>query len=222
MFELSDSHVVQDFIKTVYKLQQDQERVSTNDLSAALDRKAPSVTDMAQRLMKAGLVDYVRYKGVRLTEEGERLALKMLRRHRLIELYLVQELGYSLHEVHDEAENLEHAVSDRFVEAIAARLDHPAYDPHGDPIPSVDGAIQRRQLQPLTDLALDTPARISRFTGQDADMLQHTLDRGLRLDTEIQVIARDPFDGPITIQLPDGEIIIGHSVALTILVEVID
>ena len=106
---------VENFLKTVFALQQTQERVSTNALADALEITAPSVTDMARRLMDAGAVDYVKYKGVRLTDMGEDIALKMLRRHRLIELYLVQELGYELHEVHEEAEVLEHAVSDQFV-----------------------------------------------------------------------------------------------------------
>ncbi len=216
----SASRSKEDFVKAVYRLQQDEDRVATNTLKEALSISAPSVTDMAQRLMDDGLVDYRRYRGVRLTPAGETLALNIIRRHRLIELYLVQELNYALHEVHDEAENLEHAVSDRFIEAIATCLGHPAFDPHGDPIPAVDGTIIKRDLYPLSELPLDTPARVSRYISEDAGMLQHTLDRGFSLTARVKVTSRDPFDGPLTVCLHNEETIIGHNVARTILVEV--
>lgn len=145
------SESVQNFLKSVYALQQEMDRVSTNALADVLGISAPSVTDMAQRLEEAGLLDYQKYRGVVLTDKGQQAALQIIRRHRLIELYLVERLGYALHEVHDEAENLEHAVSDRFVEAIAARLGHPDLDPHGDPIPAQDGTITHRNLIALTD-----------------------------------------------------------------------
>lgn len=219
------SEAVENFLKAIYTLQQEQqsqkdaERVSTNALKDELNITAPSVTDMAQRLVEDGLVDYYRYRGVRLTSLGERVALKIIRRHRLIELFLVQELGYDLHEVHDEAENLEHAVSDRFIEAVADKLNHPRYDPHGDPIPAADGTIKRRELHPLTEIALHRPATVCRFSMQDAAMLQHVLDRGFALKTQVEVLARDPFEGPLTVRAGDVEIVIGHKAAAAILVE---
>jgi len=215
----------EDFLKAVYTLQQtlpegENARVSTNALTQVLSITAPSVTDMAQRLTREGYIDYVKYRGVRLTDSGRKLALKVIRRHRLIELYLVQELGYALHEVHDEAERLEHAVSDRFVQAIALRLGHPQFDPHGDPIPDADGTIPRRDLFSLAELPLATPARVSRFIARDPDMLQHALDRGFELDTPLEVTARDPFQGPLTVRLGNANlIVIGHHVAESILVE---
>ncbi|MBC7813828.1 MAG: metal-dependent transcriptional regulator, partial [Burkholderiales bacterium] len=132
---LTQSKSVDDFLKAIYVLQQQMERVSTNALADVLTISAPSVTDMAQRLVAAGLVDYQKYRGVVLTDAGMEIALKIIRRHRLIELYLVEELGYLLPEVHEEAERLEHAVSERFIEAVATKLGKPAVDPHGDPIP---------------------------------------------------------------------------------------
>lgn len=213
---------IEDFVKAVYVLQQDAHRVSTNRLKDALGISAPSVTDMAQRLVDQELVDYRKYRGVRLTHTGETMALNIIRRHRLIELYLMRELGYELHEVHDEAENLEHAVSERFIDAIAAKLGHPNFDPHGDPIPAVDGSIIRRDLHPLSDLPLATPARISRYVASDADMLQHTIDRGFTLHTEVEITARDPFEGPLTVNVGGDEAIIGYNIARTILVEVVD
>lgn len=222
------SESVENFVKAVYVLQselaetsdKDDKRVSTNALKAALEISAPSVTDMAQRLVENGFVDYRKYHGVRLTSKGETLALNLIRRHRLIELYLVQELGYKLHEVHDEAEILEHSVSERFIEAINEKLGAPEFDPHGDPIPDIDGTFTRRELHALSDLQPGTHGRVSRFISTDSAMLQHTLDRGFVLNDTIEVIARDPFQGPITVKLGELETVIGHAVAEKILVEV--
>lgn len=224
---------VENFVKAIYFLQQQLEqeteeideaelRVATNALSVALNISAPSVTDMAKRLVENGLVDYLKYQGVRLTEAGTDLALKLIRRHRLIELYLVNELGYELHEVHKEAEELEHSVSDRFIEAIDLKLGKPQFDPHGDPIPSAAGIMTERDLRPLSQLPLATPARVSRFLSDDDQMLQHTLDRGFQLDAKVEVLARDPYQGPLTIHLNGNERVIGYLLAQTILVEVLD
>ena len=175
---------------------------------------------MAQRLVDEGTVDYMKYRGVRLTDAGERVALQMLRRHRLIEAYLVEDLGYQLHEVHDEAEALEHTVSDRFVEAIARKLGNPPYDPHGDPIPNRDGSMPQRDLQPLSDLPTRTPARIRRFIMDDPRMLQETQKRGLALGKTLEVLARDDFDGLLEVRLqPGNQQVIGFKMASEILVE---
>lgn len=215
------SRAVEDFLKAVYSLQQKTpDRVSTNSLAEALNIAAPTVTDMARRMEDAGLLDYRKYHGMVLTDEGMALALRVLRRHRLIELYLVQELGYELHEVHHEAENLEHAVSDRFIEAIATKLGNPTLDPHGDPIPAADGTIIRRDLVSLNVLELNTPALVSQFTAENEDMLQHILTRNFRLGVAVCVKHRDPFDGPLTVEVNGDENIIGYAVADHILVEV--
>jgi len=210
----------EDFLKAVYVLQQSSERVSTNALADALNIAAPSVTDMARRMEVDGMVEYQKYRGVRLTEKGERHALHVLRRHRLLELYLVNELGYELQEVHKEAEDLEHAVSDRFVEAIATKLGHPSVDPHGDPIPTADGVITQRNLVALTQLPLNTTATVSRLKADENEMLQHILDRGFKLGAVVYLTALDPFDGPLTAQVDNHECVIGYGVAATILVEI--
>jgi DtxR family Mn-dependent transcriptional regulator len=212
------SKSVEDFLKAVFTLQQQEERVSTNTLGDALNIKAPSVTDMAQRLVAAGLVDYQKYRGVVLTEAGREIALKVIRRHRLIELYLMRELGYELREVHGEAERLEHAVSDHFVEAIARKLGNPQLDPHGDPIPSAEGVIAEQHLQPLTEVAPGVKVMIARLKTSDPEMIQHMLDRGFKLNARIEVIERDPFNGPITAQVEGKRRVIGHHVAENILV----
>jgi DtxR family Mn-dependent transcriptional regulator len=217
--DLTQSKSVQDFLKAVYALQQQHESVSTNALAEELQVKAPSVTDMAQRLMAADLVDYERYKGVRLTATGEALALKIIRRHRLLELFLLKELGYELQEVHREAESLEHAVSDRFIEALADKLGDPNIDPHGDPIPSADGTIIQRDLSPLTEWPIHEPASVSRIKADSAEMLQHILDRGFKLQAEVEVLSRDPFDGPVTAMVDGEQRVVGHQVAACIMVE---
>ena len=216
---LLHSESVQNFLKSVYAVQQEMERVTTNALADVLSISAPSVTDMAQRLEEAGLLDYQKYRGMVLTEKGEQAALQIIRRHRLIELYLMEELGYALHEVHDEAESLEHAVSDRFIEAIAARLGHPDIDPHGDPIPAEDGTIARRELTSLVDWPLNQPSRLAQIRAVSPAMLEHITDRGFALGVSVRVLSRDPFEGPVRLMLDDTEQIIGYHVAACLLVE---
>ncbi len=219
---VAESEAIQNFLKSVYVLQQQTERASTNAMAQALDISPPSVTDMAQRLGVLGLVDYRKHRGVALTPEGEREALNILRRHRLLELYLVEELDYPLHEVHDEAERLEHAVSDRFIERIAHKLGDPPFDPHGDPIPSADGEIIRRDLCPLTELTSGIPAVVARYKRHETEPLRHILEIGFRLGAPVQVLERAPFDGPITVQIGDQKRVIGHKIGSLILVEAQD
>lgn len=224
------SQSVENFLKAVYAIQTQVEReqsddeagearASTNALAEALGISPPSVTDMARRMVENGLVDYRKYYGVRLTESGEQVALRVIRRHRLIELYLVEQLGYELHEVHDEAEHLEHAVSDRFIAAISRKLGDPAVDPHGDPIPTASGEIRHRDLIPLTQLPMGTPGIVSRFQAENDEVLRHMLDRGFKLGAQVEVLAIDPFDGPVTARVDGQERVIGHTIALSILVE---
>jgi DtxR family Mn-dependent transcriptional regulator len=229
------SPAVENFLKAIYTLQQPDAdpptrpgdlaranapaRVSTNALSEHLGKTAPSITDMAQRMTAAGLVDYKRHHGVTLTAAGETIALRVLRRHRLIELYLVTELGYELRDVHDEAERLEHAVSDHFVEAIARKLGNPDFDPHGDPIPAPDGSITARPLLSLAELPLEMPAVVRRLRADSPEMLQYVLDRGFQLAARVHVTARDPFDGPVTVVVEGQVRALGQSVAGAILVE---
>ena len=150
---------------------------------------------MAQRLRDAKLLDYRKYYGVRLTARGEEIALRVLRRHRLIELFLVQRLGYAMYEVHDEAESLEHAVSDRFIEALAAIMGQPQLDPHGDPIPSVDGRIQAWELQRLCDLPPAQPATIRGLSSTDAVELDQQKGLGFKLGAQVVIENEIEKDG---------------------------
>ena len=171
---LMQSESVQNFLKSLLTLQRGSELVSTSAMAEILQISAPSVTDMTQRLEEAGLVSWRKWRGFRLTASGETEALMILRRHRLIELFLVEELGYELPEVHAEAERLEHAVSDRFIEAIARRMHEPGLDPHGDPIPAPDGTILRRRLRPLSEWPAHKPATVSRIlTRSEGNAARH-------------------------------------------------
>ena len=189
--ELLQSESVQNFLKTLLTLQQGSELVSTGAMAEILQISAPSVSDMTQRLEEAGLVTWRKWRGFRLTASGENEALMVLRRHRLIELFLVEELGYELPEVHAEAERLEHAVSERFIEAIARRLHEPGLDPHGDPIPAADGSILRRRLQPLGDWPLWQPAIVSRIRTRDEQLLRDIVGRGITLNARVEITQRD-------------------------------
>jgi DtxR family Mn-dependent transcriptional regulator len=222
--QTGSSESVENFLKAVYTLEKsldasENERVSTNALSESLNISAPSVTDMAQRLDEEGLIDYQRYKGIRLTDSGTDIALKVLRRHRLIELFLVQELGYELHEVHEEAEALEHAVSDRFVQALVAKLGDPLVDPHGDPIPNDEGVMTEPRLVPLASLQEGQTARVARFAIDNSEMLQYALSKGFQLNRVLHLRHREPFDGPLTIAWDDDSVVVGVKLAESILVE---
>lgn len=217
----SSENSSENFIKAIYNLIQKtgESRISTNALADVLQIKAPSVTDMAQRLEESGLVDYVKYRGVGLTNKGHELALRILRRHRLIELYLVNELGYQLHEVHAEAEVLEHHVSDRFIEALAHKLGDPNLDPHGDPIPNRDGTMIVRDLQPLSQLSLHTVATVARIGIEQDEMLKLILQKGLCLGAQVILLAHTPDDETFTISVLGVETVISHQVATYVMVE---
>lgn len=214
----SASESVENFLKAVYALQHVAERVSTNALAERLNVTAPSITDMAQRLEDAGLLNYQKYYGMRLTDEGERVALAVIRRHRLIELYLVRELGYDLHEVHDEAERLEHAVSDRFVEAIDRKLGTPDIDPHGDPIPTAEGVVAPMTALQLTQLAPGTTGIVARLDSESAEILQHLTAREIHLGDEILLVSCNEDTGTFEVEINGRSQTVARSVAGSIYV----
>lgn len=218
--EAGTSRSVDDFLKKVYALEQVSERVSTNQLAEALQISAASVTDMAQRLHEAQLIDHRKYYGVRLTEEGQSIALRVLRRHRIIELFLVQELGYAMHEIHDEAERLEHAVSDRFIESLAAILGQPQLDPHGDPIPSAEGDIQAMDLHRLSDLPLAQPATVRGLSSTDPVELAMQNRMGFAIGARVMCKHHLSESDKIAVQVDGKEAEVEEDMAATILVEI--
>jgi DtxR family Mn-dependent transcriptional regulator len=198
---------IQDYLKAIYQLAEDcaPDPVSPSLLAERLGVARPSVTGMLQRLASARpkLVDYVRYRGVQLTPAGEKMALEVIRHHRLIESYLTEVLDFPWDEVHPEADRLEHVISEALEERIAEKLGHPAHDPHGQPIPARDGTVSRRGEVRLADLQPGEAAVISRVSDRDPDLLRY-LDRlGLRLSTRLAVTERAPFDGPLHVCLED-------------------
>lgn len=212
------SEAIEDFLKAVYLLQQEHERVQTSALAEALGIAAPSTTEMAKKLARANLVEHEPYRGIRLTSAGKRVALEIVRNHRLLELFLVRSLGYTWDEVHDEAERLEHAVSDRLAQRIAEYLGHPAFDPHGDPIPSPEGNVYQRELTPLSEWPVGEVGQIARLRDQSPEMLRYLAEKGLTMGAKVTVTNIDPFDGPVTLDVDNTIQVIGVSVAQYVLV----
>jgi DtxR family transcriptional regulator, Mn-dependent transcriptional regulator len=203
----------EDYLKAIYHLTEGGNAASTNELAQVLDLAPASVSGMLRRLAEQGLVEHEPYRGVTLAREGRRVALRMLRRHRLIEAYLVAHLGYTWDTVHDEAERLEHAVSDALVERMAKVLGNPLEDPHGDPIPGPDGALAELVYVPLSDVAPNEEVEIRRVTTSQPDRLRYLGAAGLMPGTRVRVTSAEPFQGPIKLQIGKKEQVIGHELA---------
>jgi DtxR family transcriptional regulator, Mn-dependent transcriptional regulator len=200
------SAVAQDYLKVIWNAQEwSREKVSTKMLAEKLGVSASTASESIRKLAEQGLVDHEKYGAVTLTESGRRAALAMVRRHRLLEAFLVKELGYTWDEVHDEAEVLEHAVSDRLVARIDAKLGFPQRDPHGDPIPGSDGQVPTppaRQLWSCADGDIGTVARIS---DKDPEMLRYFDSIGISLDSRLRVLTRREFAGMISIAVESAD-----------------
>lgn len=179
---------------------------STKEISEHLSVAPASVTNMLGRLQEMGLVSYERYRGASLTGDGRAEALRLVRRHRLIETFLLGHLGYSWEEVHDEAERLEHAVSDGFTERLAEFLGHPAHDPHGDPIPGADGTLEPDESFPLSEAGEGESVRIYKVGDEDAATLDYLADHGLVPGRVLSIRETRAVDGVITVEDEDGEI----------------
>ena len=215
------SDVMEDYLKAIYVLQAEGEPpVSTSAIAEYLDKTPPTVTSMVGKLADHGLVDREKYKGVELTTEGETVALEVIRHHRLLETYLTEQLDYSWSEVHEEADRLEHHISEEFERRVAEALDYPTVDPHGDPIPGAD-------LEPLAD---DESVRLSEFTEGEGVVVTRVSDRndeelayledaGITPGTELSIVDIAPF-GMVTVRTPSGsEQSLPESVARSIRVE---
>jgi DtxR family transcriptional regulator, Mn-dependent transcriptional regulator len=213
---------VEDYLKCILLEQQrDPEAlVSMRQISAALSVAPGTVTAMVKTLADSGLLTYEPYSGVRLTGSGRQLALHVLRRHRLIELFLVKVMGMDWSEVHSEAEELEHAVSDRLMERMDEMLGFPSVDPHGDPIPDAHGVVHETVLPSLLDCELDVPLRVARVGDQSRDFLQLVERRGLKPGSSLQVENRDEAADAVELRLDSGEkLTLGFRAASKIYVE---
>ncbi|ASU83961.1 hypothetical protein CDO52_15260 [Nocardiopsis gilva YIM 90087] len=193
---------VEDYVKVIYDLQErGSGPVTISGMAERLSVSNSSVSGMLRKLSELGLVDHQRYGHVRLTDTGTKAALAVLRRHRLLETYLVEELGYSWDEVHDEAEELEHVVSDKFVDRIAEHLGNPLVDPHGDPIPTRDGQIVERDTHLLSQAEAGTIGVIVRVNDTDPDLLRYLADQRIGIGMRIEVVERQPFGGSLLIRI---------------------
>lgn len=216
---MTRSQSVEDYLKAIYKLENEAEGgVSTSRLAKEMDVASASVTNMVKRLSDMGLVTYESYYGSRLTETGEKIALEIIRHHRLLELYLKEIMGYSWDEVHDEAEKLEHHISEQFEDKIAELLDHPDFDPHGDPIPDKDGKMPVLQSKSLTDVPSNAPFIIRRVKNQNPELLRYLEKQGLLPGVKVEVIKKEPFEGPVQLKAENGEMTIGYKIAEDIFV----
>ena len=214
------SRSIEDYIKTIYRLEQDHERATTQRIALQLKVRMASVTGMIKHLAAEGYLKHKPYYGVKLTEKGRRLALTMIRRHRLIELFLHQTLGLDWDEVHDDAEILEHAMSDRLIERIYGFLGQPEFDPHGAPIPGVDGTYQPLRGRSLDQCPAGTRGRILHVSDDDPEFLRYLTRIGVKIGSPFKVIEKAPFDGPITLAEGRRRIVLGTEAARRILVAV--
>ncbi|GAB4578021.1 MAG: metal-dependent transcriptional regulator [Anaerolineales bacterium] len=197
------THAIEDYLKAIYELTTTHGRASTNHLAEHLEVTAASVSGMIKKLSETAppLVEYEKHRGVVLTPEGEKVALEIIRHHRLLELYLHQMLGYPWDKVHEEADRLEHVISEEFEARIAAALGDPSHDPHGDPIPTVELTLPPSTLTPLNQLRPGNRATIRRVRDTDPDLLCFLEDRGLMPQIQIQVLEFSPFDDNLTLKI---------------------
>ena len=208
------THAVEDYLKAIYALQTRLGGpVSTNALAERLGVTAGSASGMVRRLAELGLCCHEPYRGVQLTEEGRRVALRTLRHHRLLELMLVEDFDVPWEDVHREAEQLEHALSDELAERIAAKLGHPTVDPHGDPIPGPDLSLTEARTRSVGDLAPGERATFTRVSDADPDMLRYLAARGIVPGVILTMVGREPFGGPLTLRVGDRDHHLGLSLA---------
>jgi DtxR family Mn-dependent transcriptional regulator len=208
------SNAVQDYAKAIWSLaQRHDEPVSTSALADRLEVSPASASAMVKRLESMGLVEREPYHGVQLTRAGERVALEVLRHHRLLELYLSEALGMSWDRVHEEAEVLEHAISPALSDLIAAKLGNPTHDPHGDPIPTANGEIDEAPTRALADLAPGERGRFTRVSDSNPAMLRYLSGRGIAPGDELELIGREPFGGPLTVLANGREHGLGEQLA---------
>jgi DtxR family Mn-dependent transcriptional regulator len=214
------SDAIEDYAKAIYSLQgKTGHAVSTNALADRLGVTPASASAMVRKLAERGLADHEPYRGVALTTAGRRVALEVLRHHRLLELYLAEHLGVPWDRVHQEAEALEHVLSDDLEARIADKLGHPTHDPHGDPIPDPDLTIDEGETRSLGSLDVGDRGRFVRVSDSDPAMLRYLDERGVRIGDDLEILERQPFGGPLTVRMGDDAHVIGGALASAMRVE---
>jgi len=210
---MSLSQSVEDYLKVIYVLESEGSGATTNNIAEMMEVSSASVTNMLKRLAGLNLIEHKSYKGAKLTDAGRKIALEILRHHRLLELYLKEIMGYGWDEVHEEAEKLEHHISEQFEDKIAELLNHPTHDPHGDPIPTKDGVVPEMASLPLAEAELERPYIIGRVKDQDPELLRYLEKIGVIPGVKIKILEKAPFDGPIRVYLEDEEKTVGFNIA---------
>ena len=210
----ANTEAIEDYAKTIYALARRTEGpVGTSALAERLGVSPGTVTAMLKRMAELGLVEHRPYHGVELTEAGERVALEVIRHHRLIEAYLAEALGMPWDRVHDEAEVLEHYISEELEERMAMALGNPEVDPHGDPIPDRELEVSDTDGISLTDLEPGERATFTRVSDSDPEMLRYLDERGIRPGAMLSLREREPFDGPLFVEVGGAEHVLGHRIA---------
>ena len=218
------TRVIEDYLKTIYELTRSDQRATTNQIAEKMGVTPASVTNMIQKLAETDppLLDYRKHHGVQLTLEGERVALEIIRHHRLLEMFLHETLGYSWDEVHEEADRLEHVISEEMEERIAISLGNPQHDPHGDPIPSRD--LQMPQSSDLTLSQLRPPqkAQVKRVSDNDPDLLRYLSGRGIEPAAQLEILDYSPFDNNLQVQVMGEEepVVLGAVITNQVFVEI--
>ena len=212
--DIDTTEAIEDYVKAIYSLQHGgDEVVTTSALAERLEVTPGSASGMVKKLAGLGLVDHVPYRGVVLTPVGRRLALEVLRHHRLLELYLTEAFGMPWDQVHAEAEKLEHVLSEELEDLIATKLGDPTVDPHGDPIPRRDGSIDEPETRSLSDLVPGERAAFLRVSDSDPDMLRYLAERGIKPGQDLEVIDKQPFGGPLFVRIAGREHALGGTLA---------
>ena len=211
MGDLTDA--MQDYLREIYKLRLEGRKATTSAIAERMGVRAPSATAMVKRLAALGLVEHARYRAVELTPAGERVALEVVRHHRLLELYLSQALGVSLDEVHSEADRLEHALSEELEARIDRSLGYPTHDPHGDPIPDAKLRIDSKRLRTLATLEPGDEATIRRIPGNDDELLRYLSKLELVPGKKVKLQRAEPFGGPLVLRVGKAEHAISRELA---------
>ena len=213
---------IEDYLKVIYTLirERGEERASTSAIADRMEVSAASATNMMQKLADMRLVEYVPYRGVSLTEAGEKIALEVIRHHRLIELYLAEALGYSWDAVHDEAERLEHVISEEFEDRIDAMLGHPTTDPHGDPIPPKTGRPPEGTSRRLSEVAIGESVVVRRVSDRNGDFLRRLASLKLVPGTRVRIVGRQSAGGPIVLERDGSRLSVDEEIARRVFVEI--
>jgi DtxR family Mn-dependent transcriptional regulator len=216
-FDSEITLAMRNYLAEIYRLGQGDSWVSTTNLADTMNVSPPAVARMVKRLSGCGLLEYLPYQGVKLTPDGSHEALLGIRRHRLVERFLVDVLGFGWHEVHDEADHMHYGISQRIEDRIDELLDHPTRCPHGEPIPSREGVMPDLDDLPLVVVSPGTGGHISRIKTHDPDKLRYLASLNLMPGTSYRLVSRQPFNGPIRLDIPGrGEQVIGSELAVAI------